>query len=635
MNAKDGKRLRDEYNGVWMDLPVKWSRIVAVILIVLEVLLCFGTEGWYRLIGIVSLFLLIGFGLAIEGAYHKQKHSSNNTVQRYKENWMKHAELMPTPAIIVDWEGQILALNASFREKSGHHMKMPDAVDSKLFNDVSEKSLRSSLLKLRSSDQAISIPLVSYHSSGLIQDWMATLTRVPDFDHVCIYMLDNSSKRHLLENIHYMSYYDDMTGLPNRRLFLSKLEEVVEMVEREPFSLAVLSLDLDRFKRINDTFGSDFGDMLLMLIADRLLRVMTENDMIARMNSDEFACFMTYMPSEEAVTNRIHQLLEAMEQPFVLNDIPVHVTISIGVVYYNGDHNSTLDRTSLLKKADTALAEVKLRGKNSYLFYRSEMDTKSIDRLTLEHEMLQGLKEQQFELYYQPHVDIQTNKIVGVEVLVRWNHPEKGEVSPTVFIPLAEENGFILPLGSWILEQACVQIKKWHDQGLPRIPVSVNLSIRQFEQNDLIQTVAGALKRSGLEAHYLDVEITESMTMDVKRALQILNELRDMGVSISVDDFGTGYSSLHYLKNFPISRLKIDRSFIRDLEVGPNNSAIVTAIIALGHQMNLQVIAEGVETEAQISFLRQHACHQIQGYFFSPPVPSHKFEQLLHKQMHT
>lgn len=636
MYSKDGKRLRNELRNEYSDfllyLPLVWTRIVLGILILLAVLLCIGTGGWYRLIGIISLFLLVGYGLAFEVAV--RKHFSNNKVQLYRERFMEYAEWMPVPAMLVNMEGHILAYNAAFREKSGQNMWAESSAASKLFDESSERILLSSLSKVKSANTAISVQLTSYHSSGFIQDWHATITPTPVSNHACIYMQDNSSKRHLEDNLHYMSYYDDTTGLPNRRLFLGKLEEVIGMAKQEHFSLSVLYMDLDRFKRINDNFGSDFGDMLLMLIADRLLRVMTENDMLARMDSDEFACFMTYMPSEETVTDRVHELLEAMEEPFVLNDIPVHVTMSIGVVHQSGELEPDTDVTSLLKHADSALAEVKQRGKNSYLFFGPEMDTKSLDRLTLEHELLKGLNEQQFELYYQPQVDILTKQIVGVEALVRWNHPVRGLVSPAEFIPLAEENGFIIPLGSWVLEQACMQNRRWQEEGLPRIPVSVNLSVRQFEQNDLIQTVANALELSSLDAQYLDVEITESMTLDVKRALRILKELKDMGVSISVDDFGTGYSSLHYLKNFPIHRLKIDRSFVRDLELDPNDAAIVSAIIALGHKMNLQVIAEGVETEAQVSFLQEHACDELQGYFFSPPVPSHKLEQLLRVQIH-
>ena len=568
----------------------------------------------------------------LERLYKKQSSQANTQFLGCK--WQEYAELIPIPALLMNRDGSIIAFNAAFREKSGLTLQAIKTDKSQLFDESSRQILRSSLKEATSSTIPQTVQLTSYHSTGFIQDWHATITSTPIHDYMCIYMQDNSSKRHMEDNIHYMSYYDDMTGLPNRRLFLNRLEDVIRIAKKEQFSIALLHMDLDRFKRINDNFGTDFGDMLLMLIADRLLRVMTENDMLARMDSDEFACFMTYMPSKDEVTNRINALLESMEEPFVLNDIPVHVTMSIGVVYKYEHVEPDTDVTMLLKHADAALAEVKQRGRNNYLFFSPDMDNPSMERLTLEHEMLKGLSEEQFELYYQPQIDMKSRQIVGVEALVRWNHPVKGLVSPAEFIPLAEENGFIIPLGEWVLEQACLQNKRWQDAGLPRFPVSVNLSVRQFEQKDLIQTVANVLAASSLEAKYLDVEITESMTLDVGRALCVLKKLKDMGVSISVDDFGTGYSSLHYLKNFPINRLKIDRSFVRDLELDPNDAAIVSAIIALGHKMNLQVIAEGVENEAQLLFLQQHACDELQGYYFSPPVPSYALEQLVHKQLH-
>lgn len=551
--------------------------------------------------------------------------------------WAYLVNHVPVPIFFIERDGAVKGVNHSFRGVTGYEEEMPAL--SEVMDECSKRKLLDTITNLEPGGEK-ELALAGFHKEGFRQDWIARVVRLADG--VCpqaarpiysVCLQDPSPDRHMAERIRYMSYYDDMTGLPNRRMFMQRLEEAIGMAVNERFSIAVLYMDLDRFKRINDTFGTDFGDMLLMQIAERLLRTMTDNDVVARMEGDEFACFFTFVESEAEVHKRIMQWLSVLEEPFCLNDVPVHVTMSIGIAMV--DNPGSIDGAQAMKQADLALSRVKEQGKNGFLFYVPEMNDRPLERLTLENDMRRGLKEEEFELYYQPQFDMNTERIVGMEALVRWNHPVRGMISPGEFIPIAEENGFIVALGTWVLEEACRQNKEWQQKGFPPIPVSVNLSVRQFEMDNLSETVEEVLAKTGLDPAYLDLEITESMTMDVPRASPVLQQLKDMGVAISIDDFGTGYSSLHYLKNFPIHRLKIDRSFVRDLQQDPNDAAIVSAIIALGHNMNMQVIAEGVETEEQLHFLQKHNCDEIQGFYFSPPLSCQRFEQLFREHCET
>ncbi|WP_234399788.1 putative bifunctional diguanylate cyclase/phosphodiesterase [Paenibacillus popilliae] len=551
--------------------------------------------------------------------------------------WAYWVNYVPVPIFLIERDGVVKGVNHSFRGVTGYEEEMPAL--SVVMDEYSKRKLMDAMADLEPGGEK-ELALAGLHKEGFRQDWIARVVRLADG--VCpqadrpiysVCLQDPSPDRQMVERIRYMSYYDDMTGLPNRRMFMQRLEEAIGMAVNECFSIAVLYMDLDRFKRINDTFGTDFGDMLLMQIADRLLRTMTDNDAFARMEGDQFAGFFTFVESEAEVHKRIVQWLAVLEEPFCLNDVPVHVTMSIGIAMI--ENPGLTDGAQAMKQADLALSRVKEQGKNGFLFYVPEMNARPLERLTMENEMRRGLKEEEFELYYQPQFDMNTERIVGMEALVRWNHPVRGLISPGEFIPLAEESGLIVALGTWVLEAACRQNKEWQQKGFPPIPVSVNLSVRQFEMDNLSETVQEVLAKIGLDASYLDLEITESMTIDVPRASPVLQQLENMGVAISIDDFGTGYSSLHYLKNFPIHRLKIDQSFVRDLQQDPNDAAIVSAIIAMGHNMNMRVIAEGVETEEQFRFLQKHNCDEIQGFYFSPPLSCQRFEQLFREQCET
>lgn len=430
------------------------------------------------------------------------------------------------------------------------------------------------------------------------------------------------------QRIRLMAYYDDLTGLPNRRFFREQLEQALERDSNKV--IAVINVDIDRFRLFNDTLGHDFGDIILLQAAERLTRCAGAGDTVARMEGDEFVLLYPNLKNVEEIDKIALSIHEVFATPFSFQDYQLHTTISIGVAYHADMENVEAD--ALIKHAGLALSRAKEQGDVQYEVYSPAMDIRSFEKLTLENELRRAIEQQEFLLYFQPQVEILTGKIVGVEALVRWQHPVKGIIPPGKFIFAAEENGLITALGDWVLRESCKQIKELHDKGFRDLRVGVNLSSRQFLQEDLAERIAKVLEETNLAPQYLELEITEGMTMDVERSLSTLNKLTDLGVRISMDDFGTGYSSLNYLKNFPIHRLKIDRSFVRDLLEDPNNAAIVSTIISMAHHLNLKVIAEGVETEEQLQYLNQNRCNEIQGYVFSPPISREDLEQLLKHQ---
>lgn len=533
------------------------------------------------------------------------------------------------PLAVLDKGGMVIEMNEASSRTLGYHrtellgdpiLRIVDPGSRSLLNETFEQALLGET-------KQININIT--HGSGFPLELQVVCSPMMQEDEVIgtvIISQDLSDRKRNVERIRYMAYYDDMTGLPNRTLFQMKLTETLARAKEEERVVGICYLDLDRFKLVNASFGREFGDILLMQVAERLNRDFSENDFAARMEGDEFALLYCNLQSEKHLLELSRQLLKSIEEPYELSGFPLHITASIGLVT-NRDEND--DSYALIKKADMALVKVKESGKNDCLLYSDSWSNSSLERLTLQHEMYRAIQREEFILHYQPQYDLVSGTMVGVEALVRWNHPQKGMIPPGNFIPLAEESGMIVQIGDWVLEEACRQNKAWQDAGLPLMPVSVNLSIRQFVQNDLASKVSAVLEKTGLDAKYLDLEITESMTMDVSHVSRCLLDLTDLGVNISVDDFGTGYSSFHYLKNFPIDRLKIDRSFVRDIQQDPSDAEIVAAIIAMAHNLNIQVIAEGVETEEQMAFLRKHKCDEMQGYFWSPPVSSENIEQML------
>ncbi|QUL56200.1 EAL domain-containing protein [Paenibacillus tritici] len=424
--------------------------------------------------------------------------------------------------------------------------------------------------------------------------------------------------------INYLAYHDELTGLPNRRRLMQRMEEVVRQSEQDKsrgFSGLVI-MNINHFKNINDSLGHYAGDLLLQLVSRRIADEARANEELYSMGADEFAFLMTERTGLENCLVRANELLRLFETPVGLESGEYHISLSLGMSIYPGDGDTA---EQLIQNADTAVHNAKEQGVEIRR-YIPAMQMKAKERLKLENDLRRALERDEFYLVYQPQVLLETEEIVGMEALLRWNHPKRGLVSPVDFIPIAEESGLIVPIGEWVLKTACQQNKTWQNAGYQPICVSINLSMRQFLQPNLAGKIDAILKDIGLDPSYVDLEITESMTLDKETAFDQLNRLKRLGVCISIDDFGTGYSSLHYLKNMPIDRLKIDRSFVSDVMEDSNNAAIVSTITSMAHHLKLKVTAEGVENKEQLHFLRQQHCHEAQGYLFSKPVKAAEFE---------
>ncbi|WP_336077403.1 bifunctional diguanylate cyclase/phosphodiesterase [Paenibacillus sp. 203] len=422
----------------------------------------------------------------------------------------------------------------------------------------------------------------------------------------------------------HIAYNDDITGLPNRRRLSQRLDKILRKSLKSDETVALLVLNIDRFKAINDSLGHMAGNYLLYAVGERLGHFSHEGEAVFSMGGDEFAFLLTGYEDTDAMRNRIDDMVKLFDQPFDINGESYHVMVSVGIALYPLDANQS---EQLIQQADTAVHSAKEQGVN-FQRYASAMQMRAHERLQLENDLRRALENEEFSLVYQPRVHLQSGELTSLEALVRWNHPHRGMVMPGDFIPVAEESGLIVPLGEWVLREACLQNKQWQELGYPPIPISVNLSMRQFQQKKLVDVIRGILTYTELEARYLELEITESMTFDKDRAFEQLKKIKAIGVAISIDDFGTGYSSLHYLKNLPIDRLKIDRSFVNEVLVDSKNAAIVSTIASMAHHLKLKVTAEGVENEEQLHFLQAQDCHEGQGYYFSRPIPAEVFEKL-------
>lgn len=427
------------------------------------------------------------------------------------------------------------------------------------------------------------------------------------------------------EQIHHMVYHDALTDLPNRRYFEEKLQTTIDSATEHGREAFVMFLDLDGFKLVNDSLGHDFGDLLLKEAANRIKQCVAGKGLVSRLGGDEFTVILEDM-TEPEVIDIANRLIHAIELPILLQGQELYVTTSIGISRFPDDGT---DSGTLMKHADTAMYTAKEQGKNNYRVYASTMRQSTDQKMFLQNELNRALENGELTLYYQPQVSIKDGAVTGVEALIRWNHPSKGLISPDQFISHAEETGLIVPIGEWVLRTACKQNKQWQDQGFPPMRVAVNLSARQFLKKNLVQFVESVLQETGLAPEYLELEITEGTMLDVQRSTDALEKLKKLGVNIAIDDFGTGYSSLSYLTHFPLDKLKIDRSFIRGASENSGYKAIISTIISMARHLSLQVIAEGVETEEQLHFLREQICDEVQGYLFSRPLTPEDTERFL------
>ncbi|MEC4718570.1 EAL domain-containing protein [Noviherbaspirillum sp. CPCC 100848] len=449
-------------------------------------------------------------------------------------------------------------------------------------------------------------------------------------NHYVVAINDITATKRYQAELEFQANRDTLTGLANRNLLHDRLRQASAYATRYGHPVWLLFMNLDRFKFVNDTLGHRAGDELLKVVADRLRGAVRETDTIARMSADEFVLILPERTEEHLSPVLVQRIMDAVAQPIVIEGYEFVMGSSIGIAVCPSDG---MDADTLIKHAGIAMYRAKETGRNNFQFFTPAMNDHAMERLRIENNLRSALEREEFFLHYQPQVDLATGRVLGMEVLIRWQHPVLGMVPPDRFIELAEEIGLIVPIGAWVLRTACRQCVAWQRAGLGQLRVAVNLSPLQFYQEDLVHTVKGVLAESGLAPHLLELELTESMMMnDIEHAVCILRDLKSIGVHLSIDDFGTGYSSLSYLKRFPIDLLKIDQSFVRDITIDPDDEAIVLSIISLAHSLRLKVIAEGVETEAQLAYLKRHGCDYMQGYYFSRPLPAQAFEQLLRQR---
>jgi diguanylate cyclase (GGDEF)-like protein/PAS domain S-box-containing protein len=441
---------------------------------------------------------------------------------------------------------------------------------------------------------------------------------------------DVSESRAMALKMAHLAQHDFLTGLPNRLLLTERLSRAIGQARRHGKRVALMFVDLDYFKHINDSLGHTIGDLLLQVVAERLKLCIRDTDTVCRQGGDEFVILLTEIEDTPDAAPVAEKLLAAFAEPCLIGGHELHVTLSIGIAIYPDDG---LDADEVMKNADTAMYHAKANGRNNYQFFTTEMNTRAVRRLFVEGNLRRALKQGEFMLYYQPKIDLATGLMIGSEALIRWQDPEHGVVYPNQFVPIAEESGLIIPIGSWVLREACRQVCAWQDAGLLAVPVSVNISAVEFRHKNFLEGVATILRETGMLPSFLELELTESILMhDAESSASVLESLKAMGMHLAIDDFGTGYSSLSYLKRFPINTLKIDQSFVQDIDIDEDDASIVSAMIGMGKSLKQRVIAEGVETESQLAFLRSLQCDEGQGFLFGHPLPAEQFARLLLKE---
>ena len=441
---------------------------------------------------------------------------------------------------------------------------------------------------------------------------------------------DISERKRMEVKIQFQATHDSLTGLANRNLLHDRLNQAIAQAQRSDGSVWVIFVDLDRFKVVNDSLGHKAGDVFLTVISERLQATLRDSDTVARLGGDEFVLVLPEFDANSLNANMVHRIMQVISLPIQIEQKEFSLNCSIGVAIYPNDGDTA---NQLIERADIAMYRAKETGRNNFQFFTAEINERLLERLRIEEAMRNAVERGEFVLYYQPQVDLRSGEVIGAEALLRWQHPELGMVPPARFIALAEETGLIIEIGHWALRHACDQQVAWQCEGLGRLRMAVNLSARQFSQPELVQSIAQVLTESGMQAQDLELELTEGMMMaDVENAITVLLDLKALSVQLAIDDFGTGYSSLSYLKRFPIDVLKIDRTFVNDIAESPDDAMIVLSVISLAHNLHLRVIAEGVETEAQLAYLQQHDCDEMQGYYFSKPLPAAEFAQMLRER---
>lgn len=536
--------------------------------------------------------------------------------------------------IVTDLEGTIEYVNPAFESTTGFSTseaigKNPNILSSGKHKQEFYTHMWNTIL----AGENYSNIMINRRKDGSLYYEEKTITPIKDHSgnitHFVSTAKDISERMEVQERLQHMAHHDALTDLPNRNLFLDRLQQSLTRARWHNRLVAVMFMDLDRFKNINDTLGHNVGDQLLLQLSERLKKTVRDGDTIARFGGDEFAILMDDIDSENHISSLAQKLLDTLVNSFRINNHELYITASIGASIYPGDGE---DSETLLRNADVAMYRAKDLGKNNYQFYSDDMSAKIFERLTLENHLRHALERNEFIIHYQPQVNAKTENVTGVEALLRWQHPDLGLVSPNNFIPLLEETGLIEDVGSWVLETACKQLKKWHDTGLDSLHMSINISSRQFNNPDFITVVHNIIIETRVNPEFLELELTESMFMrNASATINALNSLSSLGVRFAIDDFGTGYSSLSYLRRFPIDTIKIDRSFIRDITEDPDDAAITSAIVVMAQSLSLNVIAEGVETANQLKFLRDNNCNSIQGYHYSHPMSAPNVTEFLQK----
>ncbi|MFF3022494.1 EAL domain-containing protein [Gottfriedia sp. NPDC057948] len=561
-----------------------------------------------------------------------QQTQSERKLLESEVRYQKLVKYSPETTLIYGLDGKILYINSAGLKLMGVD-SINQIVGKNVFEFLADESIniaKNDLMKVIDGEIITKEYSITRPDGAIIfTEALTFLTVFQGIDALQVVARDITERKKTAEKMEYLAYYDNLTGLGNQNALYKQIESALLESKRLNQSMSILFMDLDRFKNINDTFGHSFGDKMLRKVTERLKLSVCKNCELFRFDGDSFVILLKDSDSVQA-EELAKKIIQSFLKPLIIEERNIHVSFSIGISMYP-EHAANVEL--LFQNADTAMNAVKESGKNGYIFYTKQVKQVIDRKMELEIGIRKALENDEFSLHYQPQIDLVTNEIIGLEALVRWKHPKYGFISPIEFIPVAEETGLIILLGKWVLETACHQFKRWIDACVPLKSIAVNVSGVQFRDKEFVDTVNKILIDSKLDPKYLDLEITESVTQEIVEATRIMNELKSIGVRLSIDDFGTGYSSISYLQQFPFDKLKIDKSFIDDINVSSNSEAIVSAIIDLGNKLGYDMVAEGVENNTQVEFLQIQNCRYAQGYFYSKPLPVEELENKFHDQL--